>query len=99
MTTKPPVRVILVEDDDGNVVARYREYTCRYLLDDGRTLDVRAARDDSEMRGAVLAFTKANKIEGVAVIATHEIEDVYKPVATRVASRKIPAKRAPLKRA
>lgn len=44
------------------------QYTFRFLFSDGRTLDVLADRDDSDVRGAVLAYAEADKIEGVARI-------------------------------
>lgn len=41
------------------------EHTYRFLLSDGRTVDVRTARDDSDVRGLIVAETGAS-IEGVA---------------------------------
>jgi hypothetical protein len=51
---------------DGKWVAYYEHTAYRFLLDDGRTVDVVAARDDSDLRAAVLERTGATRIEGVA---------------------------------
>ena len=45
---------------------RQEAWRYRFLLDDGRTQDVIADRDDSDLRDAVLTRTKASKIVGVA---------------------------------
>lgn len=37
----------------------------RFLLSDGRTADVLSSRDDSDLRGALLAATGVERIEGV----------------------------------
>jgi hypothetical protein len=66
--------------------AVYEWKTYRFLLNDGRFLDVRAIHDDSVLRVAVLAHTGAQKIEGVAWLKDPE------PAVEE------PPKRAPVKR-
>lgn len=70
-TLKRPIRVTL-EERDGEVVAVWVKHRYRFLFSDGRTLDVTSARDDSDLREAVLAYTKAERIEGVATIPLPE---------------------------
>ena len=53
----------------GVLFAVRQSWVYRFMLNDGTTLDVIADRDDSDLRGAVLAHTGADKIEGVARIA------------------------------
>jgi len=36
------------------------------MFSDGRFVDVRAIRDDSDLRGVVLEYAQAERIEGVA---------------------------------
>lgn len=71
MTSRQPE---LQDAGDGSVKAVYQWKTFRFLLDDGRTLDVQAIRDDSDLRGAVLAHTKAERIQGVADIDAAAVE-------------------------
>lgn len=54
----------LWERSDGSYRAEWRTYTVRYMLDDGRTIDVETSRDDSDLRGALLAVTGAERIAG-----------------------------------
>lgn len=61
----PPPKVTFVESSDALIVVRPK-WRYRFLLDDGRTQDVIADRDDSDLRDAVLTHTKASKIVGVA---------------------------------
>lgn len=62
-----PPRVRLVEAD-GALRAVYPWHQYRFLLDDGATLDVVAVRDDSDLREAVLAESRAERIAGVATV-------------------------------
>jgi hypothetical protein len=85
MTTRPvkqtppsKPRVFLTPFGDDGAIAGYPWKVYRFLLSDGRTLDVTAIRDDSDLRGAVLEFTKAERIEGVATI-----KEVEPPAMTR----------------
>jgi hypothetical protein len=56
--------VDLVRTGDG-YEAVWPVHTYRFLLDDGRVIDVESHQDDSRLRGALLLVTKAAKIEGV----------------------------------
>jgi hypothetical protein len=58
---KPTLR-----QDGDHVVVEYPWHRYRFLLSDGRTLDVVAIRDDSTLRELVLQHTKAERIEGAA---------------------------------
>jgi hypothetical protein len=51
----------LTISDDGRVVYRY--HTFRFLLSDGRVLDVYAIHDDSNLRGAVLDHIRKPGVE------------------------------------
>lgn len=68
----PPPKVTIVARFPERLLAEQQlhverpQYTFRFLFSDGRVLDVLADRDDSEVRGAVLEYAKAEKIEGVA---------------------------------
>ena len=54
--------------DEGGVAATWPTRRYRYLLSDGTTLDVLTPRDDSDLRRAVLDYTGAERIEGVALL-------------------------------
>lgn len=54
----------LVPQPDGTLLAVWPYHTIRFLLDDGRTIDVTTAKDDSDLRGALLEHMKAERIEG-----------------------------------
>ena len=61
----PPHRgCVLHELPDGTLVAHWPTYMIRFLLSDGRTVDVATYRDDSDLRGALLDYTKVERIEG-----------------------------------
>jgi hypothetical protein len=76
----PHRRVALVKAAEDNVVvARWPTRTLRFLFDDGATLDVRTDRDDSDLRGAVLAWAKKDRIEGVADMTVYN-GDQTKPL-------------------
>jgi len=71
-TPPDPPRVTLTPFGDDGAIAVYPWKVYRVLLDDGRTLDVTAIRDDSDLRGEILKFTQAKKIEGMALIGLVE---------------------------
>lgn len=54
----------------GHHTARYRQRTYRFLLSNGETVDVVAARDDSDLRAAVVEqfVPPDGRIEGVAAL-------------------------------
>lgn len=54
------------------VTYKWRHY--RFLLDDGRTYDVSAIWNDSELAGVVLAATGAEKIAGSVEVPSPEVE-------------------------
>lgn len=64
----PPPSGLRLVMRDGMWVAHYEHAVYRFLLDDGRTADVIAFRDDSDLRAAVLERTGAARIEGVAYL-------------------------------
>jgi hypothetical protein len=63
-------RPVLRDLGDGRYRAEWPTTTVRYLLDDGRTVDVETPRDDSDLRGALLELTRAGKIAGA--VELHE---------------------------
>lgn len=65
-------RITKLVDGDGIAIAEYPWKVYRFLLDDGRTVDVVAVRDDSDLRGLVLSHFKAKQIQGVADIGPYE---------------------------
>lgn len=65
---KPPPRVRLEPQSDGTYLAEYQWHRYRFLLTDGRTVDVWAIRDDSDLRGAVLTATKSDGLAGAATL-------------------------------
>ena len=63
-TPKTPKRenpVVLRERDDGTLYATWPTVRVRFLLDDGRTVDVDTDRDDSDLREALLRYTGAGR--------------------------------------
>ena len=56
-------------------VLRYEEPMCRFrfLLSDGRVVDVDSARDDSRLRGWLLAELGARKIDGLCIVGAAEM--------------------------
>jgi len=84
----PDRRVVLEDDGTGVLVASYTWKLYRFLLSDGRTVDIKAIRDDSDLRATILEVTKVEKIEGMARV----------PDPTPVA-KKAPAKRVGTRRA
>lgn len=58
----------LAEDNDGVLRAGWPEHRVRFLLSDGRTVDVRTAHDNSDLRGALLDHLGAERIEGSTVV-------------------------------
>lgn len=61
-----PNPITITPDVAGDLIANYPTFVFRFLFSDGRTMDVYALRDDSDLRAAVLAYAKADRIEGVA---------------------------------
>jgi RNase P/RNase MRP subunit p29 len=66
------ITLVLEPQDDGAYKVAYEWKTFRFLLNDGSTIDVRAIRDDGDLRAAVLATSGAMKIEGVALLKEPE---------------------------
>jgi hypothetical protein len=64
--TKP--RLVLTLLDNGMLGAEYEWHVYRFLLASGRMVDVVAIRCDSDLRAAVLKFTKEERIEGSAIL-------------------------------
>lgn len=61
----PPHRgCVLHELPDGTLAAHWPSYMIRFLLSDGRTVDVVTDRDDSDLRGALVDHMKVERIEG-----------------------------------
>ena len=58
----------LAEDNSGTLVATWPVRRHRFLLSDGRTVDVLTPRDDSDLRGELLAHLGVERIEGVVVV-------------------------------
>lgn len=58
----------LVTKPDGTMLATYQTRLWRFLFSDGRTVDVTAIWDDSELREAVREAVGAEKIEGIALV-------------------------------
>lgn len=48
--------------------AIWPQHRYRFMFDDGRIVDVVSARDDSDLRAALLAHMNATAIVGVAVV-------------------------------
>jgi hypothetical protein len=88
-----PVRRVTLESFEGGAIARYQWKTYRFLLDDGSTLDVQAIQDDSDLRGAVLEHTKAERIAGVVTINHSDVN-----VSTPVTSDRSPTSKRTIKR-
>jgi hypothetical protein len=62
----------LHEDDIVRLEAVYKWPTFRYLFDGGKTVDVRAIQDDSDLRGWVLKVTGYPGIVGCTIVAEDE---------------------------
>ena len=58
----------LVEDNAGTLVATWPLRRYRYLLSDGRTVDVLSPRDDSDLRAALLDHLGVEAIVGSAAL-------------------------------
>lgn len=92
----PPERqVTFVPNSFGVLQAVWPQRLYRFMLSDGSFVDVLSARDDSDLRAAVLAYTKAERIEGVARLAEPDESEKAavepRKVAKRVAVRQKPA--------
>jgi hypothetical protein len=75
----------LLENANGTYTVDYEWKTYRFLLDDGRTIDVKAVQDDSNLREAVRITTKAKALAGVAYLNPTPVEEEPKkpPVKRR----------------
>lgn len=63
----PPHRGCVVHQlPDGTYAAVWPSFMLRFLLSDGRTVDVITDRDDSDLRGALLDACQVERIEGAA---------------------------------
>lgn len=82
----------LEPNDDGTYTAVYEWVIHRFLLDDGRTIDVHAPYDDSVLREAVRKHAGAKSIVGVAHVKP-EPPPIIAP-AKRVPAKKIGQRRA-----
>lgn len=91
-------RITTLVDGDDIAIAVYPWKVYRFLLDDGRTVDVAAVRDDSDLRGLVLSHFKAGKIEGVALVGPYE-PDKAEPESVSAPATKRTVKRAAAKKA
>lgn len=54
----------LTAGEDSTLTAHWPMRRIRFLLSDGRTVDVLTDRDDSDLRGAILAYTGVERLEG-----------------------------------
>lgn len=52
---KLPETIMVTRQDEGHYVASYRYKLFRFLLDDGRVIDVEGIEDGSRLRGELLA--------------------------------------------
>jgi len=79
----------LLENADGSYTVDYEWKTYRFLLDDGRTIDVKGVQDDSTLREAVRTTVKAKAIAGVAYLTPTPVEEEPKkpPVKRRARAR------------
>lgn len=77
-------RCTLKKVTTGEVIACWELKTLRFMLSDGTTLDVISTRDDSDVREAVLLYTKAERIEGVAVLPYDPPEEPKKVPAKKI---------------
>jgi hypothetical protein len=88
-------RVTLTPDGEGRYQASYVWKTYRFMFIDGSYVDIRAYRDDSDLRSAVLDVTGAKQIAGSAVLPEPEkvLAESQEPrkTAKRVAKRQEPA--------
>lgn len=88
-------RVTLTRRDDGVLVATWPRKVVRFLMSDGSTVDVDTERDDSDLRGEVLAWTKLDKIEGsvtlpdAPTLPLSEAEGAAPPPAPEADSRPV----------
>jgi hypothetical protein len=61
-------RPTFTADANGVLVATWPSVTFRFMFDDGRTVDVVSQHDTSDLRAAVLAHCRAEKIAGCVVL-------------------------------
>ena len=74
---------------DGSYTVDYHWSTYRFLLFDGRTIDVRAVSDDSWLRGEVVKLLKLDAQHPIVGVATLEEP---KPVKKAAAAKKVAPK-------
>lgn len=65
-------RVTITPNPDGTFDAVWTLRTFRYLLSDGRTVDVNAPHDSSDVREAVLEHFGVAKVVGAALLPAQE---------------------------
>jgi hypothetical protein len=82
--------VRLVPISEGVYVVERTMQTTRFLLSDGRTVDVVTDRDDSDVRFELLAVTGVERIEGSTVLNDKQQED---PCPTPSTSTRSPSTR------
>ena len=101
----PGIKIVEV---DGQLIFTYKWKQFRYLLDDGRTVDVVGIGNNSFERSVLLTHFKAERIEGVANLELdaqplivpqkapppEEKADVPAPPAKKAAAKKAAAKKA-----
>jgi hypothetical protein len=64
----PAHRRVELTNIDGRLTARWPVRRLRFLFDNGDTVDVLTEHDDSDLRGVMLEWSGADRIEGVADI-------------------------------
>jgi hypothetical protein len=72
----------LATGDDGLIAAEWPVQTVRFLLDDGRTVDVTTAVDDSRLREALLVHVGAEALMGSVVLERRYANGDPPPPAT-----------------
>ncbi len=84
----PEYRRVVFEESSGDLIAQYHWSRYRFMFTDGRTFDVVAIRDDSDLRGAVLDHFKAEGIAGVATLPV-EAAPPAKPAPKKRSVRRV----------
>lgn len=64
MPGEPRPQCVLVPQPDGSYLATWPSFTLRFLLSDGRTVDVVTTKDDSDLRGALVELMGVERLEG-----------------------------------
>jgi hypothetical protein len=76
-----PAPNVTLERLGGRLVAHYRMHLFRFLMSDGKVVDVEAAQDSSELRHAVLEALPTDDVSVAAVVRLGDADTV--PPATR----------------